>query len=129
MERGCLPLNNQEVGEMIRTMRLSRNMTQEQLAEAIGKSPSAITMYESGRRRPKADVVEALADVFNVPKWAILYRESEMEPVPNVTGDDTRTRKYRMLSAGALLLSDEQLDKLYDMAHLLHPEQFPELPK
>lgn len=74
-------MTNREVGEMIRTRRNSRGMTQAQLAAAIGVSESAVGMYESGRRRPKDAVVEALADVFNVPKWAILYREDEVGPI------------------------------------------------
>ena len=73
-------MNNIEIGEMLRSRRLSRGMTQEQLADAIGVSPSAIGMYEAGRRKPKDDIIEALADVFNVPKWAILYREDEVIP-------------------------------------------------
>ena len=36
------------------------------------------------------------------------------------------TRKWKMLSAGVLTLTDEQLDKLYDMAHVLYPDNFPE---
>lgn len=73
-----------EIGEMIRARRLARNMTQGQLASRIGMSESAIAMYESGRRKPKDHVVEALADVFNVPKLAILYREDELEPITSM---------------------------------------------
>lgn len=73
-------MTNREIGEMIRTRRESRGMTQAQLAGAINMSESAIAMYEAGKRRPKDSTVEALADVFNVPKWAILYREDEMTP-------------------------------------------------
>ena len=75
-------MTNREIGEMIRTRRESRGMTQAQLAGAINMSESAIAMYEAGKRRPKDSTVEALADVFNVPKWAILYREDEMIPEP-----------------------------------------------
>lgn len=34
-------------------------------------------------------------------------------------------RKWRILSAGSLKLSDEQLDKLYMIAHTLYPDDFP----
>jgi transcriptional regulator with XRE-family HTH domain len=79
-------MDNKEIGKMIQTRRLSRGMTQEQLASAIGVSPSAIGMYEAGRRRPKDHILEALADVFNVPKWAILYKEDEV--IPKSEDDD-----------------------------------------
>ena len=47
-------------------------MTQQQLAEMINQSQSSITMYETGRREPEMDVLEALADVFNVPMTAFM---------------------------------------------------------
>lgn len=55
------------IGVRIRTMRLSRGMTQADLAKAIGQSQASITMYENGRREPDFETLEALADIFNVP--------------------------------------------------------------
>lgn len=55
------------IAQRIRTMRLSRGMTQADLARAIDQSQSSITMYETGRREPDFETLEALADVFNVP--------------------------------------------------------------
>ena len=81
-------MTNKEIGEKIRVMRESRGMTQKDLSIAIRKSESAIAMYESGKRRPKEPVAEALADTFNIPKWAIYYREDEMIPA----NDDSSPR-------------------------------------
>ena len=64
-------MTTKEIGEKIRLMRETRGMTQKDLAIAINKSESAVGMYEAGKRRPKDLVAEALADVFNVPKWSI----------------------------------------------------------
>lgn len=55
------------IGEKIKTGRLSRKMTQADLAKALGVSPSAVGMWEQDRREPDLDTIEALADVFNVP--------------------------------------------------------------
>ena len=103
-------MTNKEIGEKIRVMRLSRGMTQEELADAIGMSASAVAMYEAGRRRPKDEVAEALADTFNVPKWSIYYREDEMIPADsassklNQIGDQltapSRSPEWRVLSEG-----------------------------
>ncbi len=73
-------MTNKEIGEKILTMRLSRNMSQAELAAAINMSPSSVAMYEAGKRRPRDSVTAALADVFNVPKWSILYSEEELKP-------------------------------------------------
>lgn len=78
----------EQVGIRIRTMRKSRQMTQEDLAKAIGQSPSSITMYETGRRSPDYETLEALADVFNVPMSALVSNEDppdEPEPIKDDT--------------------------------------------
>ena len=71
-------MTNKEVGEMIRTRRMARGMTQDELANAIGVTASAIGLFENGKRRPKDEVAEAIADVFNIPKWAVYFSEEEI---------------------------------------------------
>ena len=68
------------IGTKIRTMRLSRQMTQIDLAKAINQSQSSITMYETGRREPDFETMEALADVFNVPLSSLLSDEYDRLP-------------------------------------------------
>ena len=57
----------EEVGQLIRSLRKAQGMTQADLAKKLKQSPSSITMYETGRREPDFETLEALADVFNVP--------------------------------------------------------------
>lgn len=71
-------MTNKEVGEMIRTRRMARGMTQDELANAIGVTASAIGLFENGKRRPKDEVADAIADVFNIPKWAVYFSEEEV---------------------------------------------------
>lgn len=54
------------IGEIIRTMRLSRGMSQIDLAERVGLKRTAVSNWEAGIREPDLDTLEALADVFNV---------------------------------------------------------------
>lgn len=61
-----------EIGRLIQTMRKSRGMTQAEVAKRIHQSPSSITMYETGRREPDFETLEALADIFNVPLSALV---------------------------------------------------------
>ena len=101
-------MTNVEIGEMIRTRRISRGMTQDQLADAIGVSPSAIGMYEAGRRRPKDNIVEALADVFNVPRYAILYSEDEMMPVLTAIQQENTLNIHERRLIAAYRAADER---------------------
>jgi len=70
---------SKRIGLRIRTMRQSRRMTQADLAYAINQSPSSITMYETGRRCPNFETLEALADTFNVPLASIVTNDERLE--------------------------------------------------
>lgn len=65
------------IGERIKIMRQSRNMSQVELAERINLKRSTIGMYERGEREPDLDTIEALADVFNVPMSALIDRKNQ----------------------------------------------------
>ena len=45
---------------------MKKNITQSQLAEELNISPSAIGMYEQGRRKPSYELLEEICDYFNV---------------------------------------------------------------
>ena len=54
------------LGARIAALRRSRDMSQEQLAKVLGISPSAVGMYEQGRREPSAATLVAIATLFGV---------------------------------------------------------------
>lgn len=54
------------LGARIAMLRRDKKMSQGQLAQALGVSPSAIGMYEQGRREPSAATVVSLAKIFRV---------------------------------------------------------------
>ena len=67
------------LGTRIKTMRMSRGLSQTELAKKVGASRSAITMWETDARRPSLDMFDALADVFDVPLSAILNDEKQQQ--------------------------------------------------
>ena len=91
------------IGERIRTLRLSHDMTQADLAKALNQSQSSITMYETGRREPDFETLEALADVFNVP---LIYFVNDGKTVTVSTDDKPPdfdapiTHEARIISGG-----------------------------
>lgn len=52
--------------EKLRKLRLSKGMTQSQLANSLGIAKSTVSMYENGNREPDFEMLEAIADIFNV---------------------------------------------------------------
>ena len=112
-------MTNKEIGDMIRTRREARGMTQGQLATAVGIAASTISMYERGERKPKGEIVTALADAFNVPKWAILYSEDEVRPIAKnlVPISDMPHHKVPLIgsvAAGQPILAEEEYDVYID---------------
>ena len=52
--------------KILRLLRGEKEMSQQELADALGISKSAINMYERGERQPNFETLEAIADFFNV---------------------------------------------------------------
>ena len=55
-----------DFASMLKYLREREGLTQRELAEKLGISAGAIGMYESGKRHPKFEDEEAMADFFNV---------------------------------------------------------------
>lgn len=60
------------LNESIRALRRERNMTQEQLAEAMNVSAAAVSKWENGQSIPDIAVLTALADFFEVSLDALV---------------------------------------------------------
>lgn len=54
------------IGDKLKKLRIDKNLTMEELAEIIGHSQGYISGLESGKKNPQPNVVEKLAEVFNV---------------------------------------------------------------
>mgnify|MGYP000958127748 CR=1 FL=1 len=50
----------------LKQLRNERGISQRQLSEFLKVAPSTISMYENGQREPNFEVLESLADFFNV---------------------------------------------------------------
>ncbi len=54
------------LGNKIKTMRMKRNLSQQELANQLGVSRSAVGNWEQDAREPNLKMLNALADIFNV---------------------------------------------------------------
>lgn len=89
------------IGEQIYTLRTSANMTQKELAEAIGSSQSAINYWENNKRTPRFNQLCKIASYFNIPVQNFLSADEVVR-----YDIETKTR----------LETDRQiLNKLYDL--------------
>ena len=54
-----------DISDRIRELRRANSMTQDELAQKLKVTRSAVGMYEQGVRRPDFEHMDALADLFN----------------------------------------------------------------
>lgn len=63
------------LGEKIKTLRVSRKMTQSELAEKLNVTKSTISSYENDSRQPSYEVLIKISSLFNVTIDSLLMGE------------------------------------------------------
>jgi len=63
------------VGRRIRQLRTARGMTLEDLAAAVGRAPSQLSMIETGKREPKLTMLQVIAKALGVTLDGLLESE------------------------------------------------------
>lgn len=83
-----------EFKDILKKLRNEKGLTQSDLAQITGLTRSAIGMYELGKREPSFEVLEILADFFNVDMNTLLGKSQEHEKInedlPELTAKDER---------------------------------------
>lgn len=94
-----------DFAKRLKELRASRGLTQDDLARELNLVKSSISMYENGKRKPSFEVLEAIADYFNV-NMDTLYSSAPIfvpslkrvpmlgyaaagQPLENLDGQDT----------------------------------------
>lgn len=80
---------NLDLGSKIKQLRLSRSMTQEQLAQRLGLTAQAISKWESGTNMPDIQMLPDLSVIFGVSidELFAMTDESRMERIENMIYD------------------------------------------
>lgn len=123
--------------DRLKSLRNAKGLTQGDLANQTGLKQSSIAMYETGKRKPKIEVLERLADFFNVDIDYLVGKSDKttkilVEPSPSpapaqpVTRGDmlmltdkreiTHIQKYRALDERGKDNVDATLEHEYEYA-------------
>lgn len=66
----------------LKELRVSKDLSQDDLAKTLGLAKSSISMYEKGKRKPSFEVLESLADFFNVDMDYLLGKTDKTTFIP-----------------------------------------------
>lgn len=66
-------------GNRLKTLRIKKKLTQQQLADLLGLTKSVISAYENGLRYPAYDVLIKIASIFKVSTDFLLGVEIKRE--------------------------------------------------
>lgn len=95
-----------DIGKNIKSLRIQKNMTQDELAQALFVTRQTVSNYETGRSRPDVDTLLRIAEALSVDVNKVLYGPPVAEE---------QRRKYRSLAihVGIILLTGLLLLWLY----------------
>lgn len=100
---------------MLKTLRLKKGLTQGELARLTGLTRSAISMYEAGNREPKYEVLELLADFFNVDMNTLLDKSvtiNSLQPAKKVPKDLKKILEDEEVTLNGRMMSAEDKEKM-----------------
>lgn len=113
---------------IFKRLRTSSGLTQAEIAEKLGISRSTIGMYETGAREPDFEVLEKIADFFNVDTDYLLGRTDKITVLPETAGhyylnDDAREMaqflfenpEYKVLFDASKKVRKEDIDFVKQM--------------
>ena len=114
-----------DFAKRLRELRQEKEMTQKELADAVGISMSAIGMYEQGRREPSTEVIEELAKALGCSPaylrgWSVRIPKEHVHSVP---WTDEMDKDVMDIIMTAVDLNESSRDRLYQYARFLLSEE------
>ncbi len=108
-----------EVGRRMRICRIEREMSQLELATALGLTFQQVQKYERGRNRIGAGRLKRVAEILEVPITYFFANDQEAKPLPDASGAADDARSVRLLRAYARITSPALKGALLDLTENL----------
>ena len=106
--------------DVFKYLRIQSGLTQQEMADKLKISRSSIGMYENGEREPSFELLENIADYFNVDMNYLLGKKELSENIPQgyYLNEDSREMaqfmfenpEYRVLFDASRKISKEDIE-------------------
>ena len=102
---------------VFKSLRLKSGLTQQQMADALKLSRSTVGMYENGEREPSFEILETIADYFNVDMNYLIGNKDYSQVI---TPDYYYNKDAS--AAAQFLLENPEYKVLFDASRKVKPE-------
>lgn len=102
---------------VFKSLRIKSGITQQQMAEKLGLSRSTIGMYENGEREPSFEILENIADLFNVDMNYLIGKKESTEIIP-----DSYYLNPEARDMAQFLFENPEYKVLFDASRKVKPE-------
>lgn len=99
----------------LRKLRKQDGLTQKELAKKLGLSNSTISMYERGNREPDFEILEAIADFFNVDMNKLTGRSFCRIPTNIAALSFNSVPLVGRIACGTPVLAEQNIEEYVDM--------------
>lgn len=105
-------------GDNLRNLRINHKITQQRLADDLGLSQASITSYENGLRMPPVNVIEKIADYFEVSTLSLMPYDnnSREDNIALIAETVYKNQKLKQLFDTIKTFSDQDLDVVLSVA-------------
>lgn len=104
---------------VFKELRTKSGLTQQDMADKLQISRSSIGMYESGEREPSFELLESIADFFNVDMDYLLGRTDKTTLCPETIGYYLNEETAKVAQS---IFENKELRLLFDAARDASPE-------
>lgn len=106
--------------EIFKYLRLREGLTQKEMADRLGIAKSTVSMYENGNREPDFELLEQIADYFNVDMNFLLGKDKDEryfldEKTTQIAQEIFDNEELKLLFDAAKDSSPEDLKTVHDM--------------
>lgn len=108
------------VGDIIKQLREDKEISQKQLAEILNISPSTVGMYEQNRRVPSPEILNLIADYFEVSTDFLLGRTFVLD---NVKISDKALEVLNIIKRAGINIDNIDNEKLWQLLKLSNIEK------